>query len=85
MTGLATTPASGGPTRVGRLLLAMALLLALVFGGIAWLQAQSLRLLSAKVVYQGDNVYVNGERAFGPEHKIEPKEQPRGAWRRSNS
>ena len=56
MTGLATTPASGGPTRVGRLLLAMALLLALVFGGIAWLQAQSLRLLSAKVVYQGDNI-----------------------------
>ena len=34
----------------------MALLLALVFGGIAWLQAQSLRLLSANVVYQGDNI-----------------------------
>ena len=49
-----TSPA--GSRRVGRLLTVMALLLALVFGGIAWLQAQSLRLLSANVVYQGDNI-----------------------------
>ena len=49
-----TSPA--GSRRVGRLLAVMALLLALVFGGIAWLQAQSLRLLSANVVYQGDNI-----------------------------
>jgi hypothetical protein len=43
----ATCPASAamaaGSRRVGRLLAVMALLLALVFGGIAWLQAQSLR------------------------------------------
>ena len=49
-------PAPAGSRRVGRLLAVMALLLALVFGGIAWLQAQSLRLLSANVVYQGDNI-----------------------------
>ncbi|MFM2348175.1 MAG: hypothetical protein RL654_2928 [Pseudomonadota bacterium] len=52
----ASAPASPGSRRVGRLLAVMALLLALVFGGIAWLQAQSLRLLSANVVYQGDNI-----------------------------
>ncbi|MGR6805748.1 ATP-binding protein [Sphaerotilus natans] len=52
----ASVPAPAGSRRVGRLLAVMALLLALVFGGIAWLQAQSLRLLSANVVYQGDNI-----------------------------
>ncbi|MFM2340789.1 MAG: hypothetical protein RLZZ592_442 [Pseudomonadota bacterium] len=52
----ALTPALSGSRRVGRLLALMALTLALVFGGIAWLQSQSLRLLSANVVYQGDNL-----------------------------
>ena len=44
------------PMRIGRLLAVMGLLLAAVFGGIGWLQAQSLALLNANAVYQGDNI-----------------------------
>ncbi|WP_310462519.1 ATP-binding protein [Sphaerotilus sp.] len=43
-------------TRVGRLMALMAVLLVAVFGGIGWLQTQSLALLNARVVYQGDNI-----------------------------
>ncbi|MFM2052020.1 MAG: hypothetical protein RL456_57 [Pseudomonadota bacterium] len=43
------------PPRVGRLLAVMALLLTSIFGGIAWLQTQSLTLLNANALYQGDN------------------------------
>jgi signal transduction histidine kinase/CheY-like chemotaxis protein len=43
-------------TRVGRLMALMVLVLTAIFGGIGWLQTQSLALLNAKVVYQGDNI-----------------------------
>ncbi|WP_293999264.1 ATP-binding protein [Sphaerotilus sp.] len=43
-------------TRVGRLMAVMVVVLTAVFGGIGWLQAQSLALLNANVVYQGDNI-----------------------------
>ncbi|MEY2875172.1 MAG: hypothetical protein RLZZ373_2543 [Pseudomonadota bacterium] len=43
-------------TRVGRLMALMVVLLMAVFGGIGWLQTQSLALLNARVVYQGDNI-----------------------------
>jgi two-component system, sensor histidine kinase len=43
-------------SRVGRLMALMVLLLTAIFGGIGWLQAQSLALLNATVVYQGDNI-----------------------------
>ena len=50
-------PASRMPTsRVGRLMAVMVVLLTAVFGGIGWLQTQSLALLNANVVYQGDNI-----------------------------
>lgn len=43
-------------SRVGRLMALMVLLLTAIFGGIGWLQTQSLSLLNANVVYQGDNI-----------------------------
>lgn len=49
--------AARAPTsRVGRLMVLMVVLLSAVFGGIGWLQTQSLALLNANVVYQGDNI-----------------------------
>ena len=42
--------------KVGRLMSLMLLLLTAIFGGIGWLQTQSLALLNANVVYQGDNI-----------------------------
>jgi signal transduction histidine kinase/CheY-like chemotaxis protein len=49
--------ASRLPTsRVGRLMALMVVLLTAIFGGIGWLQTQSLALLNANVVYQGDNI-----------------------------
>jgi two-component system, sensor histidine kinase len=44
------------PVRVARLMALMVLLLAVIFGGIGWLQAQSLKLLNANALYQGDNI-----------------------------
>lgn len=26
-------------------------------------------------------IYLNGEPIFGPEHKVDPKDQPRGTWK----
>lgn len=50
-------PTTRAPSaRVGRLMALMVLLLAVIFGGIGWLQTQSLALLNANVVYQGDNI-----------------------------
>ena len=51
-------PAAAGPlsTRAGRLMVLMVVVLAAVFGGVGWLQTQSLALLNANVVYQGDNI-----------------------------
>jgi two-component system, sensor histidine kinase len=43
-------------SRVGRLMVLMVVLLSAVFGGIGWLQTQSLALLNANVIYQGDNI-----------------------------
>lgn len=43
-------------SRVGRLMALMVVLLTAIFGGIGWLQTQSLALLNANVVYQGDNI-----------------------------
>ncbi len=39
--------------------------------------------MGTQIQQQSDrgNVYVNGERVFGPERKIDPKDQPRGTWR----
>ncbi|MEX8493515.1 ATP-binding protein [Sphaerotilus sp.] len=56
--GAAAEPvAAKAPTsRVGRLMVLMVVLLSAVFGGIGWLQTQSLALLNANVVYQGDNI-----------------------------
>ena len=51
-------PVATGPlsTRAGRLMVLMVVVLAAVFGGVGWLQTQSLALLNANVVYQGDNI-----------------------------
>ena len=43
-------------SRVGRLMALMVVVLTAIFGGIGWLQTQSLALLNANVVYQGDNI-----------------------------
>lgn len=49
--------AARAPTsRVGRLMVLMVVMLSAVFGGIGWLQTQSLALLNANVISQGDNI-----------------------------
>ncbi len=39
--------------------------------------------MGKKIQQQTDrgSVYVNGEKVFGPERKIDPKDQPKGTWK----